>query len=351
MMSAKRNMPKESKKGAATISDVAKLAGVAPSTVSHTLNQSAPISEETKKRVNDAIEQLQYTPNATARALRKNTTHIIGVILQDIASEFYAKCAASILEEARKDDYNVLVGDAQFNNDVVDEVARALVDRRVDGLIFIGGGGDEKVLEYIKETNIPLVLGDRNYKDLPSVEYDNAGTMRQVVNRLCKKGCRRFAYIGEPLYVQVNLEERYKGFLEGLKENGIAPKDAAVILDETLHHTKIKTAYNLFLKKFAVMPEDQRPQAILTTNDQIAQGIISGAQKSGLNVPQDLAVVGFDDIDISAFFMPSITTIAQNEKELGKSCYQMLKSILKGQMVTAHSVLPQKIVVRQSALL
>lgn len=335
----------------ATISDVARMAGVAPSTVSHTLNGTAPISEETQQRVMQAVEALNYSPNAMARALRQERTRLIGVVLQDISSEFYARCAASILKAAREDRYNVLVGDASFDNQVVEEVVDALIERRVDGLIFIGGGRDEHILKHVMESGVPLVLGDRHYKDVSSVEFDNRSMVRKIVNALYAAGYRRFAYMGEPLYVQNNLIARSEGFTEGMKDCGIPPSDYTLILDKALHQLKVPTAFEMFNKRFAPMAAEERPQVILTSNDMIAQGVLSAALRAGLRVPEDIAVMGYDGISVSEYFQPAITTVRQDEQLLGKSCYQMLKNVIKGSRVTSHDTLPQKLIVRESAVI
>lgn len=333
----------------ATINDVAKLADVVPSTVSHVINGTAPISAETQERVMAAIEELNYSPNALARALRRNRTRLIGVVLQDASSEFYARCAASIMEAAREDQYIVLLCDAAFNNDNVKMGVNALLEIRVDGFIFIGGGNDESIIENILDANVPIVLGDRHQDDLPSVEFDNESSMKQLVCALYDTGYRRFAYVGEPVNVQNNLVARYKGFLEGIKECEI--EESTVILDESLHHLKLQTSYKLFEKYFHSLPEEKRPEVILTSNDMIAQGLVSAAKRMGLRVPEDMAIVGFDDIGVSEYFDPALTTIAQDEKLLGKSCYQVFKSMIKGKKKTAHDILPQRIVVRESAII
>lgn len=347
----KLNKVKSRRKGKATINDVANLAGVVPSTVSHVINGTATITPETTQKVMAAIEKLNYSPNALARALRQKETGLIGVVLQDISSEFYAKCAASILEEARKDNYVVLLCDASFNNENVREGVEALVERRVDGLIFIGGGDDESIIQRAIFANVPVVLGDRQMGGLPSVEYDNAASVKKMVCALYETGYRRFAYVGEPVSVQSNLASRYRGYIDGLYSCGIGEEDSLVILDERLHRFKLESAYELFEEHFGAMEKKAVPEVILTSNDMIAQGIMSAAKRMGFQVPGDIAVVGFDDISISKYFEPALTTIVQDEKMLGKTCYQTLMSIVKDKSKVVHEVLPQKIKIRQSAVI
>ncbi len=339
------------KKKKATINDVAQLAGVAPSTVSHVLNGTATITDETSRRVTEAVERLNYSPNAMARALRQAKTGLIGVVLQDISSEFYAKCAASILEAAREDDFFVVVCDAIFDNAIIEDGVRALIERRVEGFIFIGGGDDEAILQFIRAAGIPVVLGDRSFKDFPSVEFDNLTTVKNLVCALYESGYRRFAYVGEPVSVQHNLALRYEGFAEGIKACNIPKRNSRIIFDESLHLTKTSTAYALFNKYFSKLPEDGLPEVVLTSNDMIAHGLIGAAKSANISVPEQLAVVGFDDISVSRYFEPALTTVWQDEKQLGRVCYQLLKSVIDRSRRTAHDVLPQQIVARKSAII
>lgn len=335
----------------ATINDVANMAGVVPSTVSHVVNGTASISKETKERVLAAIEQLNYSPNATARALRQNKSGLIGVVLQDISSEFYAKCAASLLKSAHEDNYNVLLCDASFDNDIVREGVNTLIERRVDGLIFIGGGNDRDILQIAIDANVTVVLGDRHVEGLPSLEYDNMSTVQKLVCALYDMGYRKFAYAGEPLDVQNNLVDRYMGYVYGLQACHLENVDRTDILDKRLHSFKLEGAYKLFDEYYFQLSKDERPQVILTSNDMIAQGFISAARRKGIRVPEDLAIVGFDDIRISALYEPPLTTIRQDETLLGQSCYKLFKSIKAGEMVEIHKKLPQQIIVRKSAII
>ena len=151
-----------------TIYDVAKYANVSPSTVSHVLNGTATISVETQERIRAAIRELNYRPNANARALRQPHSHILGVTFPDIASEYYAACTASIIQHAQRHKYVVLASDLHFDNKVLAASIPALVERRVDGLIFIGGTKDEVYLRMAVEAGVPVVLGDRFMEGFPT---------------------------------------------------------------------------------------------------------------------------------------------------------------------------------------
>lgn len=331
-----------------TISVVAKEAGVAPSTVSHVINGTASISEDTKKRVLDAIEKLHYMPNALAQAMRQANSRLLGVVLQDIAGEFYARCAASILEEAEKDNYVVLLCDMSYQRKKMKQRIEELVKRQVDGVIFIGGNPDGEVIRYLSQTGIPVILGDCSYKGISSVEFDNETTMERLVCALFEAGYRSFGYLGEPVGLQDNLKARWNGYKKGLEACGIRLEDCVNVFDEALYKSKLSGAYEIF-ERFDAKGSGEYPDVIVTSNDKIAQGLIAAARQKGIEIPQKMAVVGFDNSEISQYVFPALTTIAQDERLLGKSCYELFREALGGSGKTTHIYLPQKIVVRESA--
>lgn len=171
-----------------TIQDVARAAGVSAGTVSHVLNGTAPISEETKKRVRKVILELGYRRNENARALRTADSKIIGVVLQDISSEYYARCTACILQRAQELGYAVLTTDAHFSPSLLETGVSALVNRRVNGLIFIGGSNDESCHRMAEEAGIPIVFGDRFVENYPCVQFSNRQTMYRLMHALYQQG-------------------------------------------------------------------------------------------------------------------------------------------------------------------
>ena len=332
-----------------TIYDVAKQAQVSPSTVSHVLNGTASISPSTQKCVLEAVEKLGYRPNANARALRQPHSRILGVIFPDISSEYYASCTASIIQQARRQNYVVLANDLHFDNDVLKFSIPALVERRVDGLIFVGGTQDEVYLKMVTEAGVPLVLGDRMVEGYPCVEFNNYETMRKLVGALYDSGYRRFGYVGEAINQQHNLERRFSGFLAGIKERSISSDNVFVQLDESLNFSeKINSAYAFFRGYFAQTDREHMPQVMLTSNDMVAMGCMSAALRSGFRVPEDIAIIGFDNISLAAFSTPSITSIEQNPYRLGVSCFSELMAQMQGKE-THNIMLSQQVVVRRSA--
>lgn len=333
-----------------TIYDVARRAQVSPATVSHVLNGTAPISQETRERILEAVRTLDYRRNANARSLRTANSQIIGVILQDIASEYYATTAAAILQCAQKEGLVVLTIDLHYDHNILKKSVTALVERRVDGLIFVGGTQDEDAIRMAIDAGVPVVLGDRYLTGYSCVEFNNFETSRALVHALYETGHRRFAYFGEKIEWQQNLEQRLGGYQQGLAECGVPEADRMLLLDPALGFAKMGRAYEAFGEMLEQTPTGRRPDVVLASNDMVAQGAISASLRHGLRVPEDIAVVGFDNISLSAFSTPSITTVAQDPAWLGVACFDMLARRRKGkENATERVMLHQQIVVRESA--
>ena len=307
-----------------TIKDVAKLAKVSPSTVSRVLSGNPSISDDTCKRVKNAVKELHYTPNTTARSLRCEKSKSIGVVFPDISGEFYATCASSILKYARMSDYT------------------ALLERRIDGIIFIGDNSDIPLIQSIAAQSIPIVTGDRTVGNIPSVTFNNRETVQKMVDSLYKSGCRKFMYVGETPTGQSNLLGRYNGYTDALKK--YSDTTSVIFLEESLHGDKLKTARRLFTEKIIT----SLPDVIITSNDLIAQGIISAAHENGINIPNDMQITGFDDSLSSAYFIPSVTTVSQNIDKLAKRCFSMLMDLINKKSAVS-SIIEQNIIARNSA--
>lgn len=337
----------------ATMMDVAKLAQVSVSTVSHVINNTAPISDATAERVRAAIEQLHYSPNLLARSLRHEKSHLIGVALNDITSEFYAGCIEGILEAARKENYNILICGSMGHSEFLESSVQSLLDNQVDGFIFLGGSNDEAAIKRISNANVPIVFADRHVPNFPSVEFNNEETFCKLVHALHESGYQKFMYIGESLDIQTNLLDRYNGYLRGLRECHLVNYKMDMFR-RSLFSCKMSNSYMMFdeiLESFS--EKKNRPDVIVTSNDMIAHGLISAASKRGVCVPDNLAVVGCDDINFSACYSPTLTTIHQDANYFGQSVYSLLRKSIKNEKFDQNTrvIVPQSIVARESAII
>lgn len=326
-----------------TIKDVARLAGVSASTVSRVLSGSAAISDETCERVRDAVEKLGYEPNIAARSLRSDKSMSIGVVLPDISGEFYSLCASSILKYARMIGYTVLFIESGKELGAESDGIRVLLQNGVDGMIFIGGGNDSEIVKTAAE-KVKVITGDRKVNGIASVTFNNRATVYRLTSALYNAGCRRFLYVGETFNGFENLAERYSGFTEALS----CHSDAVMmtLLEDSLHRDKLSESYRLFMEKI----KEMEPEAVVTSNDLIAQGIISAANKTGVRIPEQMSVTGFDDMTSSAYYTPSVTTVRQDADELSRLCFSGLIDMLDGKDIKSCGI-KQKIIPRASALI
>ena len=347
-MAERTEKPKKSKMP--TIVDVAARAGVTIGTVSHVLNKTAPISEETTRRVLAAIRELGYKPNSIARALRTKKSCVIGFLLPDITNDFYTPVLSTFIDHAHQDGYTVLVVSYQYSAKREEIEIDRLVDKNVDGILLFNGCDDLPVLRRIKEAGIPLVVADRRLDeiDLPTVGYDNVKTVCRVVDMLCKKGCRRIGFLSESTRLS-NLYDRYAGYQKGLAQNGIALCPELVYISENLEMNNLEQGY-LYIKHILKnTPRQELPDAIFATTDLLAIGAMRALEEMGFQIPQDIGVVGFDNIAFTEFIKPKLTTVEQDKNMMGSVAWEVLKNVIDGKSKqTQHVLLPQKIIIKES---
>ena len=317
----------ERRRNKATIVDVAKKAGVAISTVSHVLNHTAPISEETQKRVQQAILDLDYTPNMLARNLRQKYSNVIGVIVPDIENEFYANVSSGIFRRADLEQDTVFLVDSGYSLEKEKMQVESLVKRQGDGLIFLGGSKDEEL-----------------------IDWDNFKAMRDLVLWVYGLGFRKIGYVSESLDM-TNLQDRYNGLREGFHQCSLAMDEQWILNDSWLKLEKVDAAKSLMNQMVRRIKAENMPEIFLTSSDMIAIGIMDALIQNGYRVPEDISVVGFDDIRLVQYYNPPVTTIRQQCRKMGESCYQMLRGVLQGQILDQHIVLETELICRQSVRL
>ncbi|OQB24580.1 MAG: Catabolite control protein A [Firmicutes bacterium ADurb.Bin182] len=331
-----------------TMADIARETGVSITTVSHVLNRTAAISPETTERVLTAAEQLKYVQRKSGVQTGKKNLPV-GILVPDISNEFYSRCVQAICEEAWAHDYTALVCGMRHERQIEAKYIRSLINNGIGGLIFFGGFLDEKyILEASK--HVPVVLGDRYLLNhtIPAVITDNTGVMRRLIAKLAKAGYQRIGFISEDLEM-TNMKERYMGFRMGIEENGLPVKDEFIITDKRLRLDKLTNASKLMQQ---LLSEKRRlPEVYVTSSDLIAIGIMAALHGEGFSIPKDIGIVGFDDISFAAHAFPPLTTVAQNMRQLGKSCFAMLMDGIGGGASAGHIVINAKIVVRESVKL
>ncbi len=305
-----------------TMRDVAKLAGVSQPTVSRVLNGvgNAPISEETRERVLAVVEELNYHPNILARSLRTQQTQMIAVLLADISNSFYTKIARAIQDVASEYGYDVLIANSDhiYKNEL--SFCDAVTRRPVDGVVMVPFHmTPDDLTQFVTRTNTPVtVLGQHVDHPIIDVVYadDEYAEYETTLWLIRERGHRRLGFVGVPANLPPG-PRRFRGFMRALDEAQIALNPAHVVEgDFTLEGGK-RAAYELIRR-------GDLPSVLVVVNDLMAIGLILALQEAGYRVPEDVAVVGYDDIPEATIVRPTLTTIAQDSRDIGEKLARAL---------------------------
>lgn len=327
-----------------TISDVAKLSGLSKTTVSRVINNHSYVSKEKKELVMKAMNELNYTPNPSARRLRGNLTTTIGVIVPRIVNPFFSSLVNAIEQAAYKKGYQVLI--CQSNEDKVKELAflNLLKTKQVDGVIMTSIENDWDVIESYKEYGSILLCNDYvNQAVVPMIRLDQTKGAYLGAKHLIERGHQKIAYCTGGLFDEHGKgKDRNQGFQKALHEAGVKINPKWIFIDQ---HT-IEDGKQVIKQ---ILEMDDRPTAIFTGSDEVAGGIMIGAKERGLTIPDDLAIIGFDDQPIAEILDPKLTTIRQPVDQMGEKSVEVIIEMLDNPEMEMKSYeLPIELIVRQS---
>ncbi|MEU3710334.1 LacI family DNA-binding transcriptional regulator [Streptomyces catenulae] len=325
----------------ANIKDVAERAGVSVATVSRVLNGNSPVAE-TRERVLAAVRELGYRPNNVARALRTARTGTLGLIIGDLTNPFFTELADAVEDEARSLGYSLVIGNAGERPEQQDDYIRTLLDRQIDGLLVSSAGTGSAMLGEVVTSGTPLVLLDRIVPgiDAPCVRADGREALTDLAAHLAALGRRRPAIIVAPAGTPTG-DERLRLFRTALAAHGIALPDACVGATPDLQPTGGRAVMRAFLD----LPEP--PDAVLATDNLMALGAMDELRARGLRIPEDMALVVYDEVPWFRHAAPPLTAIAQPTRELGRAAVHTLLARIEGR--EAESVLlPARLVTRHS---
>jgi len=348
-------MEKRKKNKKATMKEVAKRAGVTIGTVSHVINGTAPVTIKTKENVLNVIKELNYKPNVMAQGLRRSESKMIGLLVPDITNEYYSRIARSFINSAYSDGYTVMLCGFQHDYSKEKQELDVLVDKGVDAIVVIGGSsGDEKLLKRIADWDIPIVLGDRSTKanDYATVEFDNRSMVKLLVDYLAEKGYSRIGFVTESTTEAMsNLMDRYNGYLDGMYANNLIINEKCVLIKEELKLNKIENGYKLMKDLLKGRARKELSEVFITSSDLVAMGMINAIREAGYQVPKDFGVVGYDDLSISAYFNPRLTTIRQDPNKMSSAIWMSILQLLKKENTyKPHIYLQQNLKKRDSVL-
>ncbi|WP_131197007.1 LacI family DNA-binding transcriptional regulator [Lichenihabitans psoromatis] len=307
----------------ATILDVARRAGVATSTVSHVLNRTRFVSPATTRAVQDAVRDVGYTPNILARALARSTTNTIGLAVSGSTNRYFNDIINAIEEECAQFGMMVLLVNTRDDPDEELRVVVELHQRRVDGILFAPSGDPkERALSYLTANAIPTVLVDRlSSPDFNGVGVENEQAMATLVDHLVSRGHNRIGLIAGQASFRTT-QERVEGYRTGLRRGGLAI-DAAII---SVGHADINGAR---AAANSMVASRKPPTAFIGGNNLTTLGIMSALSDRHLAVPDDIALVGFDDFEWSDYFKPRLTVMAQPCQDIGRNAALRLKSLIE----------------------
>ncbi len=342
---------KSAPRSRARMRDVAQLAGVGTMTVSRVLSGSAPVSDETRVRVMEAVERLNYRPNEVARSLRESRTRSIGIIVPDFTDSFFANCAHSVNLTAQEWGYSVAVTTSSEDATAEYREASLMLRRNVDGLIIIPASHGATQLNLPEFDSIPIVAVDRpilsrngHAPHVSSVLVENKTGARVAVEHLIGHGHRRILFLSRSnRYYTLN--ERHAGYLQAMRKAGLKAESdfSCSTMQSTLEALR------------SLKDEPGLPSAIFCSNNLATQHTMHALATLGVPMPGSVAVVGFDDLEMFEIFNPALTVIRQPQHDLGRIAAEMLFTHLKfperegiDNGKSSHVVLPVELIIRKS---
>ncbi|MGV2287728.1 LacI family DNA-binding transcriptional regulator [Trinickia sp. YCB016] len=296
----------------ATIKDVAAVAGVSFTTVSHVVNNSRPVSADVRAKVERAISQLNYVPSAVARSLKGRATATIGLVVPNSTNPYFAELARGIEDGCARKGYCVFFCNSDDDPAKQRNYLRVLQEKRIDGLIIASAGDDAVLAESLADAREPLVIVDRNIEGLAAdlVQIDHEKGAYLATKHLLELGHAKIGCITGPVSTAVSAM-RVHGFIRAMAERGIEIAPGAIVESDFSGAGGHLAAGQLF--------DTVRPTAIFACNDMMGIGALRAAAERGILVPHDCSIIGFDDIEFSAYTYPALSTVGQSVRALGET--------------------------------
>ena len=323
----------------ATIVDVARLAGVTPTTVSRVINNRGYISEKTKKRVHEVMDELGYQPNEIARSLTKQKSNTIGVIVPHISHPYFAKLISNLENEASKKDYKIILCNSKEKAEKEKQYLDMCKSNRVAGIVLCSGNVESNK---INTGDIPVVLLEKNFEEGKlGIQCDNYQGGKLATEHLIECGCKKVLHFSGVIDEEMPADNREKAFID----------------------TCIKNSVKYYIKKFDIntynqmdyyeaikdtIAEVKEIDGIFASSDLIAAQVIQVCNELNIRIPQDIKLVGFDDVEISKLTTPTITTIHQPIKEMSKLAVELIDTKYTNVEIDKQIIVPVELVVRNS---
>jgi DNA-binding LacI/PurR family transcriptional regulator len=343
------------KKRRPTIVDIANRAGVAPMTVSRVINESGYVSREAREKVERAVKELNYHPNGLARSLKRQRTHVVGILLPDIANPFSAELLRGIQEALLPRGYSSFICASERSVQREQAALRALFDHRADGIVVATRetkAGNEFLLR-LAERDLPMVVVGRslNHPHVDRVTADHWKGAYEAVEHLIALGHSRIGFIGVSAINGAGLR-RYQGYLDALRERDMPIDEKLIVGPASQFGPGYSTQDDGYAGMKRLLALKKRPTAVFARNDFTAMGAICAVRDAGLSIPDDVAIVGFDNVPLAAYTAPPLTTVDQPTKEQGREAARLLLERIEGDRARERReiCLDCHLVVRQSTV-
>ena len=335
----------------ASIKDVAELAGVSIATVSRCMNTPDKVSEKTRIKVQDAILKTGYTPNTLAQSFRRGRTNIVMVVLPSIGDPFFTLVMQGIRNAADAKGYSIIINESRFNTMTADEIAAMVVSRQTDGIILLASMSPfgTEVLSTKSHRTLPIVVGCETVApelaDFPSVHIDNVAAAREATAYLVAQGHERIGLIAGTA-ASLLTKDREFGYRAAMRDAELDIEEGWIVNGDLNIEGAIRATRSL-------LNHAHRPTAIFCTTDEMAIGCLHAVKSAGLQVPQDISIMGFDDTRYAAVTDPPLTTISQPAIEIGERVmYRLCRDIDQGRQSgegdSKPELVPHRLIIRQS---
>ena len=325
------------------IAEIARRANVSTATVSRAINQSGPVKAATARKVWRAISELNYYPNSHARTLVSGRSRLIGLIVSDITNPFFPELIRSFETHASQQQYDLLLTSTDYLTTRMTTCLRRMLERKVDGVAMMTSEMDVSLIKELGKRNVPLVFMDVGQVGarMSHVAIDYANGVRQAVDHLVGLGHRQIGFISGPLDLH-SARTRRQSFVDSMRSHGLAP-DRRFIREGT------HTADGGQKAMAAILRLAKPPTAVVASNDWTAIGALHAIHAHGLRVPQDISLVGFDDIPLASYTNPALTSVRMSAADVGATAFDALFKLIAGERLEGDVYqVPTRLVVRES---
>lgn len=327
-----------------TIYDVAREANVSMATVSRVVNGNPNVKPATRKKVMEVIDRLGYRPNAVARGLASKKTTTVGVIIPDISSTFFAELARGIEDIATMYKYNIILSNSDQNIEKELHLLNTMLGKQVDGIVFMGGNITSEHVDEFEKSPVPIVLAGSIEESgkIPSVNINYEQAAFDVTKSFIEKGHKEVAIVVGPLREPINKEKKLAGYKRALEEAEVSYREDLVVEGDYTYDSGIEAFEKL-------LEADPRPTAIFAGSDEMALGIVHGAEDKGYKIPEDFEVISSDNTRLALMVRPQLTSVVQPLYDIGAVAMRLLTKLMNKESVDEQIVvLPHRIEERDS---